>query len=99
MNPGAIAAVAALVARLINRKSTPAAGGAPQGPSKNADAYVGTWGVFVWSVIVPLGLSFLLLLLAGQIWAILPLAIIALIAFPWPISRVLLIPLGQARLA
>lgn len=95
---GAIAAgvAAALAARAHAAGKPPA-----QPPSFRASgqARVGTWAVFVWTVLAPAGLSFALLTLAGQVWAILPLAAVVLLAFPWPIARAVLVPLGQARLA
>jgi hypothetical protein len=96
---GAIAAgVAAALAARAN-----AAGKPPMQPPRlfraSAEGRVGTWAVFVWTVLAPGGLTFLLLTLAGQVWAIIPLAAIVLLAFPWPIARTVLVPLGQARLA
>ena len=97
MIPGVVVAAAiaaALAARASARRSA-------LGPELRppAGGNVGTWAVFVWTVLVPLGLSFALFTLAGQLWAIVPLAAITLIALPFPIARAVLVPLGQARLA
>lgn len=96
MSPALLGVLVAQVVRAIHSSRKPRAGASPSPPAPapgGADAYVGTWGVFVWAVIVPTGVSLVLL---GQVWALLPLV---LLAFPWVVSRVVLIPLGQVRLA
>lgn len=92
---GAVAAT--LAARRMAGGNTPG----QQTPSFRhmPNGYVGTWAIFVWTVLGPIGFSCALLTLAGQVWAILPLAAIVLLTFPWPIARAVLVPLGQARLA
>jgi hypothetical protein len=96
MNPIFLAVILVQVARAI-QSGRKAGGASPSGGG--FDAFIGTWGVFVWMVLVPFGLALTLLLFTGQVWAVLPVAAIALVAFPWPITRLVLIPLGQARLA
>lgn len=91
---GAIAAAIA-VAVAASRAAQQAGSGGGQRPPEN----IGTWTLFVWFALAPLGLMFGMLLLAGQLWALVPFVPIALLTFPWPISRLTLIPLGQARLA
>lgn len=58
----------------------------------------GAWAVFVWLVLAPVGIACLVMSL-GAPFLLLPAAAIALLAFPWPIARATLIPLGYPRLA
>ena len=67
--------------------------GGPQGTGS-----FGVWAVFVWLILVPVGVAFTALSL-GAPFLILPAALIALVAFPWPIARAVLVPLGRPRLA
>ncbi|MFT3774098.1 MAG: hypothetical protein QM820_52705 [Minicystis sp.] len=96
---GAIAAAAAAAAARAGKKQ--GGTGKQQPPSFRgaSDGQLGTWAVFVWFVLGPIGLGLGLSLLAGQVFAILPLVPIVLLTFPWPIAQLVLIPLGQARLA
>jgi hypothetical protein len=88
MNPAVAAVIGLQVARAIaRRRGQPVpSGGGPEGP-------IGTWSVVVWLVVMPVGV----LLVVGGLWPLLP--VLALIAFPWPIARLVLIPLGMPRLA
>jgi hypothetical protein len=58
----------------------------------------GAWAVFVWLVLAPTGLA-LAILSVGAPLLLLPAALMALVVFPWPIARAVLVPLGQPRLA
>jgi hypothetical protein len=93
---GAIAAAiaaAAAAARAAQRQQN------GQQASSGNEGIIGPWGLLVWFVFATFGLMCLALLLAGQVWALVPMIPLVVITFPWSISRAVLIPLGQARLA
>lgn len=65
--------------------------------SRGGNGVVGTWAVLVWSVLSPIAAALVLFVLAGQVYFLVPLAAILVIMFPWPLARVVLIPLGLVR--
>lgn len=88
---GIIAGQAARIAAAQNRRS------GNKRPGQQGIA--GAWGAFVWFVFVPAAFPLLAGVLAGQLY-LLPLLLgILLLTFPWPIARLVLIPLGLPRLA
>jgi hypothetical protein len=88
MNP-AIAAIVVvhLIRALANRGQPAPSGGGPR------NSVGGFWFLLVWLFFVPSGVA---LAFAG-LWPLLP--VVLLIAFPWPIARYVLVPLGLPRLA
>lgn len=59
----------------------------------------GAWAIFVWAFLVPVAGVLAVSIFLGNLWAIAPVAAVAILAFPWAIARSILIPLGQPRLA
>jgi hypothetical protein len=94
VNPGVLAGIiAGQVARMVVRQR----GGGNKRPGQQGIA--GSWGAFVWFVLVPTSLPLLVGVLAGQLYLLPLLLAIGLLTFPWPIARLVLIPLGLPRLA
>lgn len=97
---GAVAAGVAAAARAANAGGKP-----PQKPQldpvwrRPPQGRVGTQAVFVWTVLGPLALAFAMTTLAGGVGAVIPLLVILLLIFPFPLARAVLVPLGQAKLA
>jgi hypothetical protein len=92
MNPAIAAVIAAQIVRAATRNQK--GGGSP-----GKDGVVGTWGAFVWFVLVPFGLALIPLILTGHLYLIVPLVAVVLVTFPWPIAQIALIPLGRPKLA